>query len=133
MRRTLRRMTTTRIGWTPLDVALVIKQGSTGATLLTTVVTNADGSALSSYAGWTAKLALYRQPQGTPEITLTPAVVGDAPNKQFLVTVSWAHADTVNAAVGTLVGDVLMISPDGTQDFYSANVTLTIERSFTAP
>jgi hypothetical protein len=125
-------MTTIQLGWSIEEADLAIKQGSTGSCLLTAVVTKEDDSALDSYDGWTAKLELFRLPQNSAaEITVTPSVVGDAPNKRFLITVTFLPADTADKNVGELTGDVLMT--DGTQVFYAGNVTLTIERSYTTP
>jgi hypothetical protein len=126
-------MPTIQIGFAIADVSLAIKQGSSGSCLLTAVVTQEDGSALPSYSGWTAKLALCRTPQSAPEITLSPTVVGDVPNKAFKITVAFLPATTATVPVGTLQGDVLMTPPGGTDEYYAGNVTLEIERSYTTP
>jgi hypothetical protein len=120
----------TRFGWDITEVAATIKQGSTGSIALTATVTKADGSALDSYSGWTADMKLYRLPQlSTPEIDKVPTIAGDAPNMQFHITIPFVKADTKDLAVGEIKGDVCMFDPLGNQ-YFPANVTLTIERSF---
>lgn len=121
---------TTRFGWDITEVLATIKQGSSGSIKLTATVEKEDGSALDSYTGWTADMKLYRLPQSTSaEIDLVPVVVGDAPNKQFDITISLSKDDTKSLDVGVLKGDVCMFDPLGNQ-YFPANVTLTIERSF---
>jgi hypothetical protein len=121
---------TTRIGWAVEPVVATIKQGSGGAFRLTMTVTQSDGvTPLPSYDGWTCVVALCRTVQGDPEITLEPAVTGASP--QFLVDVIFSTDDTKDKAPGELKGDVCMIEPVTGKRYYPADITLTIERSYT--
>lgn len=125
---------TIRFGWDITNFSGAIKQGSTGSIKLTATVTQEDGSALPTYDGWTAALKLFRTQQATaPDITQAPTVTGDAANKRLIFTISFVPNDTKALAVGTLIGDLLAIDPAGTSDYYPANISLAIERSYTLP
>jgi hypothetical protein len=120
-----------RFGWDLPTVTARIKQGGSGEITLTATVTLEDGSPLPTYDGWTAAMKLFRSPQSAePEISKTPTVVGVPAEKQLKVTIALGRADTKGKEIGDLVGDVCVTDPAGNDDYFPANVTLTIERSY---
>ncbi len=122
-------MSEVQIGWKLDQVCASIKQGSSGAIELVATVENDDGSPLPSYDGWAAELKLFRKPNIEPDLTITPAVVGNTEAKQLVITIEFAAEDTADVAPGTLSGDVRMLAPNG-KPFFPANFELNVQRSF---
>ena len=119
----------TQIGWVPKSFSLSIKQGSAGTSRVVMVVTNSDGSPLSSYAGWTAQAKFtLAYPVSTP-ITKTPTVTGNAGAMTFTVDIAFVEADTATASPGLWAGDLCMIDPSGNL-YFPANFALTIQPSY---
>lgn len=118
----------TQIGWIPASFSLSIKQGSAGTSRIVMTVTNADGTALPSYAGWTAQAKFYFFNLATP-ITKVPTVVGDPVAKTFTVDITFVPTDTATASPGPWTGDLCMTDPLGNL-YYPANFTLLVEPSY---
>lgn len=122
-----------RLGVDVIQVAAVIKQGSTGSMKLGgEFVKDEAGTPLDSYDGWTASIALFRAQSGSPELTLTPTVEGVPAQKLLLITVSLAKGDTNTKQPGVLNGDLKLLAPNG-DEYFPANISLEIEKSFSAP
>jgi hypothetical protein len=122
-------MTAQHIGITPQKLELAIKQGESGPLRIAIPATKANGDPLDSYDGWTAKIALVRAPQISPELELSATVTGDAGDKQFVLDFNFSTDLTKSSRIGTLMGDLMLVDPSGEHHF-PLNVTLSIERSF---
>lgn len=123
-------MSTNRIGWAVQDYAFAIKQGSAGSYRVTLTVTQSDGSALPTYDGWTAELDLFSNFGVTPTISLTPTVTGDAVAKTLTMDLTFTESMTANVEPQILRGDIFLTQPTSGDLYTPANITLTVEKSY---
>ena len=122
-------MTTNRIGWEVVEYAASIKAGSSGQQRATMIVTDEDGQPLPDYSGWSASV-IFRNPfTGTPAITFTPPVTGNAIAMTLAIDLDFVPADTVNLAPGVYLGDICMTSPIGEKYKPTKKYELTVEWS----
>jgi hypothetical protein len=120
-------MSTNRIGWIPADYTFAIKAGSSGAYSFTITAQQADGSALPTYDGWTAVLALFGPYARAAALTKSPTVTGDSGAKTLTFDLVFDPADTVNLTPANYIGSVWMTDPTDDGMYCPAVVTLTVE------
>ena len=120
-------MTTNRIGWPLTEYTFTVKAGSSGSYQFTVTVTQADGSALPSYDGWTATIAFFFGYASTAALTKTPTVTGDAGAKTLTFDFTLDPEDTINLRPGNYVGSVWMTDPSDEGEYCPAQLTLTVE------
>lgn len=118
------------IGWDTQRITARLRRGSSGIVRVAMTVTQADGSPLASYAGWTASLALCRETESEPVLTLNPAVVPDVPGMRLIVDLNFNTAATSALTGSNLRGDLCMTDPDGEKN-YPIDLALTIDRNWT--
>lgn len=123
-------MATNRIGWPITDYAFAIKQGSSGSWTFTLTVTNADGTALPTYDGWTAAIKLVSVLDGRTAINMTPSVVGAGAAHTLAVAFSFSEDDTASLTPAQYIGDLFLTQPTTGDKYSNANITLTVERSY---
>ena len=120
-------MTTNRIGWPLTEYTFTVKAGSAGSYQFTLTVTQADGSALPSYDGWTATIAFFLGYAATAALTKTPSVTGNAGAKTLTFDFTLDSTDTADLKPGSYVGSVWMTDPSDSEMYCPAQLTLTVE------
>lgn len=119
--------TINRIGWSLQTLTFAIKAGSSGKYQIVLGVTEADGTALADYDGWTATLELFADGDASAAISKTPAVTGDAIAKTLTFDLLFAPADTADIEPGTLRGSIWLAHPSDSQAYSPARIVLEIQ------
>lgn len=118
------------IGWAPAKLAASLKRGASGVMRVALTVTNADGSPLSSYAGWTAKAAFFLEGEAEPTLILAPVVQPNPAQSQLIVDLDFRTADTSQLVARKFRGDLALTDPDD-QVHYALDIELSVARNWT--
>lgn len=121
---------TTVIGWATQKIEARLRRGASGIVRVAMVVTKPDGSALDTYAGFTASMALCRETESAPVATLNPAVVPDVPGLRLIVDLDFNTALTTALTGSKLHGDLCITDPDGEKN-YPIDLALIVDRNWT--
>ena len=118
------------IGWATTKTTYTLRRGASGIVRVAMTVTQADGSPLATYAGWTARIGFCRPTESTPVLELTPAVVPDAGTYRLIVDLDFNTAATGALTDIKLIGDLCMTDPAGEKN-YPLQLTLAVDRNWT--
>lgn len=120
-------MSTQQLGWAVSDLDWSIVAGVDATQALTATVTQANGTPLPSYEGWTCRVAFYSPYTFVIAFVLRPIVTGDGTAHTLTAPLIFVPATTAGLAPGVYTANAIFIDVDGNTVNCPATIRLTVE------
>lgn len=122
------------IGWKQIVRDYTVIQGNHGIITLTFSALRQDGTPYPSYTGFTGKFTLYTlggtsvQTLVSPNVEITPS----PSTHEITVVITFSSANTLLLPPDSdLIGDLMIVAPDGIEKQFPFKMKLKVFRSFT--